>query len=131
MQIMCQHFKKAHNFWFIICKSKHNYTKSILKLSMFVEMIQYNIWIYIFTELNIDSHTFTAGFISDVCNSINFLFFYKFRDFFNQTGFVNHIWKFCNNDTILSICHRFDICDCTYTNLTTSGTICFFNSSGT
>ena len=80
---------------------------------------------------NVDSHTFTAGFVSDVCNSIYFFIFYKFSDFFDESCFVNHIWKFGNNNSVFPVCHWFNISYRSHTDFAAAGAIGFLDSSGT
>ena len=62
-QIVFQHFFQIHNLWLIINKSQHDHTESILQLCMFIQLIQDNIGICVFSQINTNTHTFTAGVI--------------------------------------------------------------------
>ena len=66
---------------------------------MFIQLIQDYIGIGIFTKIDTDTHTFTAGMIIQVCDSIDFLVSYKLGNLFDQTGFVYQIRKFRNDNT--------------------------------
>ena len=66
---------------------------------MFIQLIQNYIRIGIFTKIDTDTHTFTAGMVIQVCDSIDFLVSYKLGNLFDQTGFINKIWKFRNDNT--------------------------------
>ena len=80
-------------------QAQHDNAKSILKLCMLVQLIQDYICIGIFAEIDTDTHTFTAGMVIQVCDSVDFLVSYKLSDLFDQTGFINKIWKFRNDNT--------------------------------
>ena len=102
-KIVFQHLRKSQDFWLKASvysyQTKHDYTKSILKLCMLVQLIQNYICIGIFAEIDTDTHTFTAGMVVKVGNSVDFLFTYQLGNLFNQAGFINQIRKFCDNDT--------------------------------
>ena len=80
-------------------QAQHDHTKGILKLCMLVQLIQDYIRIGIFTKIDTDTHTFTAGMVIQVCDSIDFLVSYKLGNLFDQTGLINKIWKFRNDNT--------------------------------
>ena len=80
-------------------QTQHDHTKGILKLCMLVQLIQDYIGIGIFTKIDTDTHTFTAGMVIQVCDSIDFLVSYKLGNLFDQTGLINKIWKFRNDNT--------------------------------
>ena len=102
-KIVFQHLRKCQDFRLKTSvygyQAKHNYAKSILKLCMLVQLIQNYICIGIFAEIDTDTHTFTAGMVVKVGNSVDFLFTYQLGDLFDQAGFINQIRKFCDNDT--------------------------------
>ena len=80
-------------------QTQHDHTKGILKLCMLVQLIQNYIRIGIFTKIDTDTHTFTAGMVIQVCDSIDFLVSYKLGNLFDQTCLINKIWKFRNDNT--------------------------------
>jgi len=80
-------------------QTQHDHTKGILKLCMLVQLIQDYIGIGIFAKVNTDTHALTAGMVIQVCDSVDFLVSYKLSDLFDQTGFINKIWKFRNDNT--------------------------------
>ena len=133
-KIVFQHFRKRKNLWFQTAiggnQTKHDHTKSILKLCMLVQLIQDYISIGIFAEINTDTHTLSAGMVIQIRDSVNFFISYQFGNFLYKTCFVYQIWKFCNNNAGLAIRKSLNICYSTYADLSTSGTISFFDSSG-
>ena len=70
----------------------------ILKHGLKKEIQDY-IGIGVFTEIDTDTHTFTAGMVVKVGNSVDFLFTYQLCDFFDQTCFIYQIRKLSHNDT--------------------------------
>ena len=73
LQVISQHIQQIHNFRLIVDQRQHYHTKSILQLCMLVQLIQNNIGIGILTKLNDHADTFTVGFITDICDTIDFL----------------------------------------------------------
>ena len=102
-KIVFQHLRKCQDFRLKASvygyQAKHDHTKCVLKLCMLVQLVQNYICIGIFAEIDTDTHTFTAGMVVKVGNSVDFLFTYQLGDLFNQAGFINQIRKFCDNDT--------------------------------
>ena len=80
-------------------QTQHDNAKSILQLCMLVQLIQNYIGIGIFAKIDTDTHTFTAGMVIQVCDSIDFLVSYKLSDLFDQAGFIYKVRKFCNDNT--------------------------------
>ena len=66
---------------------------------MLVQLIQDYIGIGIFAKVDTDTHALTTGMVIQVCDSVDFLVSYKLSDLFDQTGFINKIWKFRNDNT--------------------------------
>ena len=83
--------------------AKHDHAKSILQLGMLVQLIQHNICIGIFTQINTDAHSLTAGMIVQVCDSINLFVTDKLCDLLDQTCFIYQVWKLGNDNTGFSI----------------------------
>ena len=72
-QVMYHHIKKAHDLRLIIYQSKHNDTEGVLKLRVFIKLIQNDIRIGILSQLNDNSDSFTVGLIADIRDAINLL----------------------------------------------------------
>ena len=64
-------------------------------------------------------------------NAINSFIFYQLRDLLDQTGFIYHKRKLCNNNTILTVCHGFDIGHRTHADLAPAGSVCFIDTGST
>ena len=128
LEIKGQHLKKIHYHRLLIHKGKHIYTKSILKLGMLKKLVQHHIWVDILPQFNANAHTFPVGFIPQLGNTIHFFILMKFGDLFNQSGFIDHVGKFCHNDTILSICHRLYIGHRSHTDFSPSCAVSFLNA---
>ena len=60
LQIILKHVQKVHDFRFIVHKREHDHSESILKLCMFVKLVQDHVGIDITPKLNTDSHSLTA-----------------------------------------------------------------------
>ena len=97
---------------------------------MLKELVQYHIGIGISPELNVDAHAFTAGFIRNAGNSIDFFVTDKLSDLLNEPCLIYHVRKLMYQDPALSVRHGFNLCYCTHTDLSASCTVCFLNSSG-
>ena len=134
-QIILQHLFQVQNFWFhtsmIGNKGKHNHTKCILQLCMFVEQIQDYIGIGIFTKIDADTHTFTAGMVIQVRNSVDLFVTDKFCDLLDKTCLVYKVRKLCDYDTRFTVRQSLDICHCADTDLATSCTVSFLDSTCT
>ena len=102
-QIMLQKFFQIQYLWYkavaLRYHAKHNNAKSILQLGMLVQLIQNNICIGIFTKVNTNTHSLTAGMIIQVGNSINLFITDKLCDLLDQPGFIYQIWKLRNDNT--------------------------------
>ena len=79
--------------------TKHDNAKSILQLGMLVQLIQNNICIGIFTKVNTNTHSLTAGMIIQVGNSINLFITDKLCDLLDQTCLVYKVRKLRNDNT--------------------------------
>ena len=102
-KVVFQHFRKCQDFRLKASvygyQAKHDHTKCVLKLCMLVQLVQNYICIGIFAEIDADTHTFTAGMVVKVGNSVDLLFTYQLCDLFDQTCFIYQIRKLCHNDT--------------------------------
>ena len=128
-QIMLEHLQKIQNFRLFVYQCKHGHTKGILQLCMFIQLIQNYIRIGIFTKIDTDTHTFTAWFICDRCDSVNLFITYQFCHFFDQSGLVYHIRQLRYQNTALAVWHGFDFCYGTHTDLAASCAVSFLDSS--
>ena len=132
-QIILQHLFQVQNFRFhasmIRNKGKHDHAKSILQLCMFVEQVQDHIGIGIFTEIDADTHTFTAGMVIQVCDSIDLFITDKLCDLLDKACLIYKVWKLCDYDTGFTIGQSLDICHSADTDLATTCTISFLDSS--
>ena len=131
LQVIIQHLQEIHYFWLIANQCQHNNAKCILQLCMLIKLIQNHIRIHITTQFDADPHTFTARLVAQICDSIDFLISYKLCNLLNQSCFIYHKWKFRYNNPVFSILHRLNIGNCTHTNLSTTCSVCFFNTSCT
>ena len=130
-QVISQHIQQIHDLRLIVDQRQHDHTKSILKLCMLVQLIQNNIGIGILTKLNNHADTFTVGFITDICDTVDLFQFYQLSNLDDQIGLIDHIWQFGGNDLALTVGQGLDIGHCTYSDLTTAGTVSFLTASGT
>ena len=96
---------------------------------MLIQLIQNYICIGIFAQIYTDTHSFTAGMIVQVCNSVDFFVTDKLCDLFYQAGLIYQIRKFCNNNAGLSIRKSFNICHCADTDFAAACAISLLNSS--
>ena len=67
--------------------------------------------------------------VVQVCDAVNLLISYQLCNLGNKTGFVYQIWKFCDNNSGFAVWKSFDVGHCTYTDLSASGSVGFFDSS--
>ena len=78
---------------------KHDNAKSILQLCMFIQLIQNYIGIGIFTKINTDTHTLTAGMVIQVCNSIDLFITDKLCDLSIRRALFTRYGKLGNDNT--------------------------------
>ena len=102
-QVISQHIQQIHDLRLIVDQRQHDHTKSILKLCMLVQLIQNNIGIGILTKLNNHADTFTVGFITDICDTVDLFQFYQLSNLDDQIGLIDHIWQFGGNDLALTV----------------------------
>ena len=133
LQIVLQHLFQIQNLRFhtsmIWNKRKHDHTKSILQLCMLVKQIQDHVGIGILTKINTDSHTLTAGMVVQVCDPVDLFVTDKLCDLLDQTCLVYKVRKLGNYDTGFTVWQSLDIRHRTDTDLATSGTVSFLDSS--
>ena len=95
---------------------------------MLKQKILHNGRIYILTKLDNDTHSFTGRLVTKGGNSVQLLITYQFSDIFHQTSLVYVVWKFRNDNTVLSVLHRLNFGYGTNTDFASTGTICFFDT---
>ena len=110
-------------------QTQHDHTKGILQLCMFIQLIQNYIRIGIFTKIDTDTHTFTAGMVIQVCDSIDLFITDKLCDLLDKACLIYKVWKLCDYDTGFTIGQSLDICHSADTDLATTCTISFLDSS--
>ena len=103
LQIILQHLFQIQDLRLhasmIRNKGKHDHAKSILQLCMLIEQVQDNVRIGILTEINTDTHSFTAGMIVQVCDTIDFFIADKLCNLGNKTSFIYEVRKLRNYNT--------------------------------
>ena len=128
-QIVFQHFFEIHNLRFIVDKSQHDHTECILQLCMLIQLIQNDIGIGIFSQINTDTHAFTAGMIVQSGNTVNLFIPDKLCNLFDQPCLIYHVRKFRNNDLALSVRQSLNIGYGTNSYFATACSVRFFYTS--
>ena len=109
LQIKLQHFQKVKHLRLIIHQGQHDNTEGILHLGVLVQQIQDHVGIGVPAQFNNYTGSFPVGFIPQIRNTVYFFLFVKLCDLFDQTGFINHVRKFCYDNTALSVGKCLDI----------------------
>ena len=130
IQIKLEHFQKVQHHGLIINQSQHDNAEGILQLSMFIQLIQQDIGIDVFPELNTYAHPLPAGMIIQTGDTIHLFIPDKFGNLLNQTGFVYQIGKLRDRNPGLTVGHGFYICSGTNTDFTAARPVSFFDPSG-
>ena len=97
---------------------------------MLIELIKDHIGIDIFSKFDIDPHTFPAGFITNIGDTVNLFLFDHIRNLLDQAGFIDHIGKFCYHDAVFAVWHGFNIADSTNADLATASPIGLIDPCG-
>ena len=105
VDIMIQCLFQCQNLWHTIYQRQHNHTKVILQLSIFIQLIQNNLWIYISAQFDYDTHPFTVRLVTQIGNTVDFFVSCQFGNFFYQSCFVYLVWNFCYYDAMFAIVH--------------------------
>ena len=77
VEIIGQHIQKVHHLRLIIDKGEHNYTERILKLRVFIKLIQDYVRVGVLSQLNHDSHTFTVRLVAQIRDTVDFFQLYQ------------------------------------------------------
>ena len=90
---------------------------------MLVKLVQDHIGIAALAQFNHNTHSFTAGFITQVCDTVDTFFLDQLGDLFDQTGFVDHVGQFSSNDPLLAAGQGFNLRDRTNLDLALTCTV--------
>ena len=93
-------------------------------------MIQNNLGIHIASEFYTDTHALTVGLITQIGNAVDLLILNELRDLRDQTCLVNEERKLGDNNAVLAVRHRFNVCYGTDPDLAASGAVCLIDASG-
>ena len=130
-QIVLQHFLQVQDpglqASLVGNKRKHIYAEGILKLGVLEQLIQHYVRIGVFSQIDRDTHTLTAGMIVKVYDAVDFLLPHQFSDLGDQTGFVHQERKLRDNDLCPPVRRCLDAGDCTDPDLSFSCPVGFFD----
>ena len=129
LEVIFQHIKKIHDLRLIVYKGQHDHAECILKLCVFVKLVQDHVRIHISSQFDADPHSLTAGLIAQVCNAVDPFISYKLCNLLDQSCFVDHERKLGHDDPVLSVCHGLDICDGAHADLAASCAVRFLDAS--
>ena len=131
-QIIVEHLIQVQNFRlqasFVRNQTEQIYTKCILKLRMFKQLIENNIRVGVFSQIDLNTHAFSAGMVIQIDNTFDLFVTDQLCDLFDQTRFVDQIRKFGHNDTGTPVRKRLNVRHRTYTDLTAACAIRLFNT---
>ena len=130
IKIMIQDLKYAHDLGLVIDKGQHDNTKGILHLCMLEKKVEYNIGICITPQLYDYPHTFTVALVSQIRDPVYLFVLYEISYVFYEICLVYHIGKLGHDDLLLAVWKFFYLCYGTASDLSSSGPVCFFNSTG-
>ena len=123
-QIIFQNLFKVKNLRLIVDKSKHYNAEGFLHLRIFVEMIENNIGVCVFFNLNNYSHASAVGFIAQILYSLNSLFMHKLGNFFNKAGLIDLIRKLGYDNSLLFALFSLNFGACAHQNFSAPCVIC-------
>ena len=130
-QIMVERALEREHAWFAIQQSEHLHRKCALQGRVFKELVEHFSGLGAAFEFNNDTHTFTVGFVAHIRNSVQATFAHQFSDAFNQTGFVELVGDFVDDDGIASFADFFNDRFPTHRQMPTTGAVCLANAFGT
>ena len=108
IQIVGQDLFQRQDPRMTVDESQHDDAERFLELGMLVQLIQDDIRVNIGAELDDDAHPFAVRFIAKSRNSVDLLIAGQVGNGFNDPGLIDLVRNFCNDDTILTLIHRFD-----------------------
>ena len=106
--------------------NEHINRAGILKLCILVKLIENDLSICIASILDNNSHTASAGLITQCCDSLNLLFLNKISHTLYKHRLVNHIGYLGEDDPSVLILNN---SSCSYINLASSGLVCFSDTA--
>ena len=96
--IVIQHLFQVQSPRDAVHQSQHYHAESGLHLRVFEQQIQHHIGQSIGTQFDDQAHTVAVGFISDVGNAFDFLFADQFDNFFDESGLIDLIRQFADDN---------------------------------
>ena len=131
IQIMCQKLVQVQDLRLVVHKRQHDHAKRILQLCMFVQLVQNDIRVCVASKLDADTHTLSVGFITQIRDTIDSFITNKLCNLFDQTCLIYQKRQLCYDNTVLAVCHRFNIRHSTHTDLTTACAVGLFDTGST
>ena len=123
--IVIKYLRKRQDLRLVVYKCQHIDGTSILKLRIFVELIEYYLTVSVTSVLNYDTHTVSARFVAKLGYTLYSLFLYKIGNSLTQNTLVYLIRYLCNDYSVLIL---FDISFCSYHNASASRGVCLNNT---
>ena len=110
-QIVFQHLLEVQNTRLAVNQRQHDNTKGALQGGMLVQTVQNNVRNSITLQLNNNLHSvFKAGEVINLGNTFDYAILSQVSNILNQVSFVNLVGDFGNNDMVLALVGRHDLC---------------------
>ena len=130
LYIVLQHVQEIHYLGFLIHQGYHDDAEGILKLGMFIKLVQYHIRIGILTQLDHHPDALSVGLITYIRNPVYFLQLHQFSYLDDQVCLIYHVRQLCGNDLALSVGQCLYICHSPDYDLAPSRPVGLGTSSG-
>ena len=89
-------------------EGQHDDAERFLELSVFIQLVQDDIRVNVSPKFDDDAHPLTVRFIAKGRNAVDFLIAGQVGNGFNDPCFIDLVRNFRNDDTVLTLIHRFD-----------------------
>ena len=128
LQIKLQHFQKGEDLRFVIDQGQHDHAKAVLQLGVFVQLVQDNIGIGVFSELDHHPDTGLVCLVPEVRDAVDPFVLDQFADLFHQLGLVDQEGQFRHDDIAFAVVEGLDLGHGADLDLAAAGTVRLFNA---
>ena len=106
LDITVEDLGKGESLGLAVEKSKHIYSAGVLKLCVFIKLIEDYLSVCVTAMLDDDTHTRSARFVAHIGDALDLLFLNEVSNALAKKALVNAVGDLGNDDAVLILLHR-------------------------
>lgn len=108
LDVLLYHLFQGHDLRHLMVDGQHDDAHGILQLGVLVQLVQDDLCVGVLADVHHDAHTLAVGLIVQAGDALDALFLHEVGHVLDETGLVDHIRNFRNDDLGTTILGLFD-----------------------